>query len=82
MRQIITQCDIDVLLLVHDCIYTKRRIDQIYATVVLQDVLGPYAKFDRELIPVWQDRSRWAQNAQAILQHKERIYAEELLARR
>ena len=71
----------DVMLVVHDCIYTKRRIDLMYATVLLQDVLGPYARFERKHILGWQDRSRWAHNEQEILDHKNRIFHEELMAR-
>ena len=81
MKNVMTHADADVMLMVHDCIYTKRPIDLVYATVLLQDVIGPYANFECKKIPAWQDRSRWDQNAQAEADHKHRIYTEELLAR-
>ena len=80
IRQIIAETQTDPLLVVHDCIYTRKPIDTIYATVILQQCLGNYAKFECKQIIAWYDKSRYQQQIAQENAHYGRILQEEMLA--
>lgn len=82
IRHIISETQTKPLLVVHDCIYTKHRIDSIYATVLLQDIMGPGAAFECAELIDWYDPAQKLQHNIQQTQHLHRIKAEELKARR
>ena len=61
IQNVVKELGIDPMLIVHDCLYTKQPLPLLDATVYLQDILGPYAKFEKEEISAWQDRTTWDQ---------------------
>lgn len=81
IRHIITETQTEPVLVVHDCIYTKHRIDSIYATVLLQDIMGPGAAFECVELIDWYDPAPRIQHNIQQTQHQSRIRAEEQLAR-
>jgi hypothetical protein len=81
IRHIISETQTEPVLIVHDCIYTKHRIDSIYATVLLQDIMGPGATFECVELIDWYDPAQRTQHNTQQTQHQSRITAEEQLAR-
>lgn len=77
IQNVVRELGIDPLLIVHDCLYTKKPLPLLDATVYLQDILGPYAKFEKKEINNWQDRTSWDQTELDIQDHKQRIQQEE-----
>jgi len=77
IQNVVRELGIDPLLIVHDCLYTKKPLPLLDATVYLQDILGPYAKFEKKEINIWQDRTTWDQTELDIQDHKQRIQQEE-----
>jgi len=77
IQNVVKELGIDPMLIVHDCLYTKKPLPLLDATVYLQDILGPYAKFEKEPIIAWQDRTTWDQTESDIQDHKQRIQYEE-----
>ncbi len=77
IQNVVRELGIDPLLIVHDCLYTKKPLPLLDATVYLQDILGPYAKFEKKEINKWQDRTSWDQTELDIQDHKQRIQQEE-----
>ncbi|MDB4541768.1 hypothetical protein N9245_00370 [bacterium] len=77
IQNVVRELGIDPLLIVHDCLYTKKPLPMLDATVYLQDILGPYAKFEKKEINNWQDRTSWDQTESDIQDHKQRIQQEE-----
>ena len=77
IRKIITDTATDPLIVVHDCIYTQKPIDSVYATVILQDCLGDYAKFECKKISAWYDKTIRNESIVAENWHRYRIRQEE-----
>ena len=77
IQEIVLALNLNPALLVHDCLYVKQRMDIVEATVTLQDYMGKYAKFGRDELKPWQDRSNWDQNDIAQAEHQQRISQEE-----
>ena len=80
IRHIISETQTEPLLIVHDCIYTKQRIDSIYATVLLQDIMGPGAAFECVELIDWYDPEVKYQISKQINAHTNRIKQEEHIA--
>ena len=76
IQTVIKETGIDPLLIVHDCLYTKKPMPKD-ASIYLQDIMGPYAKFEVKHIPVWVDRTTWDQTELDVEIHKQRIQQEE-----
>lgn len=80
IRQIISETQTDPLLIVHDCIYTRKPLDSIHATYILQKHLGNYAKFECKKIIAWYDKTLYQQQIAQEIAHHNRILQEELTA--
>jgi hypothetical protein len=81
IKHIISETQTDPLLVVHDCLYTKSRMDSIYATVLLQEIMGPGATFECTELFNWYDSDLKHQHTQHQTQHQSRIQSEEQQAR-
>ena len=79
IQRMILELNLDPILIVHDCVYVKRMIDP-YCNIIIQNILGPQAKFEIHQVKAWQDRSNWEQNAELEQQHRHRIAQEEQTA--
>lgn len=82
IRDIVKNIQADILMTVHDCIYTKNAVtNPIDMQRILEKHFGAHAKMERKDLKAWQNRSTWEQNEQNIQQHYNNIQQEERRSR-